>query len=438
MPFQTEGTPSYLQESIHQEMHFGAKQVLTGTALVLLSLFGFLVCVRFGLARLLVKYAATAGNISAADKAVSLAPADPESHYTRGALFSNLGQPDIALKEIERAVSLRPRDYYLWLQLGMVRDQLEDQVGALADLDEAARLAPYYSQPRWQRGNLLFRMGRTQEAFADLRHAASSEPNLLPNLIDLAWSASAQDAAVTERILSFDSSSTHMALAQFYAARGKATEALAQYRAVGSPAEKDRRELVRQLIRMAAFREAFQIWSSREASAGEKSPLPVAVYDGGFEGPLNLNEAGFGWRVARGLGGLNMSVDSGQPHTGAKSLRLEFKGNTSTATDLLSQLLVLEPATRYQVNFAARTREIVTGGPLVLTIAEATGDKHLLARSMPLRQGSNNWETYTVDFSTTASTGAVLVTIQRESCTSSPCPIFGVIWFDSFSIQELR
>ena len=77
----------------------------------------------------------------------------------------------------------------MWIELGNTREELGDNEGALAALDRAVRSAPYYAHPHWQRGNLLLRLGRYDEAFADLRQAAASNRKYFPNLMELAWAS---------------------------------------------------------------------------------------------------------------------------------------------------------------------------------------------------------------------------------------------------------
>src|SRR4029453_7231304 len=98
---------------------------------------------RLGYARLLAKYASLTGNQAVAGKAVSLTPLDRQAHSSRSAAFYNAGSPEQAATELEQAVSLRPHDDYLWLRLGILRDELHHPQ-ALSAFDEAVRSAPYY------------------------------------------------------------------------------------------------------------------------------------------------------------------------------------------------------------------------------------------------------------------------------------------------------
>ena len=372
-------------------------------------------------------------NLSAGQQAVRLTPTDPESHLAHAEVLTLAGKQREAMLELERAVALRPADYSLWLNLGMLRDQIGDQTAALAAFDEAVRQAPFYADPRWQRGNLLLRSGRYDEAFKDLNQAARSEPELIPSLIDLAWAVSKGDTKLTEQLAQINTERLHLAFAKLLARRGKPIDTLAQVRAAGSIPVEARRELVGQLLAKDAFPEAYEIW--RDGQPTETMPV---IQDGGFEAPLTFDQIGFGWRVPRTITAIALGVDSSNPHSGSKSLRVEFKGDSSTEPPFVSQLILVEPSRRYKINFAARSQDLVTGSLPIVVVREATGARRKLGQSGALAKGSNDWQVLSFEFDTPADTTAVFVGLQREPCVAAPCPAFGAIWLDSFSSEQLN
>ncbi len=386
---------------------------------------------RYGASRLFVKYALATRNLTVAEGATRLTPADPQAHRARGAVLSWMDSRSEALSELEQAAALRPADFSPWISLGLMREQAGDRAGAVAALNEAVARAPFYAQPRWQRGNVLLRAGQYQEAFQDLNYAAKSNPDLLPNLIDLAWNLSKSDPVATEQMVLLDTPKMRSVYARYLAKQGKPTEAVAQFKAAGIVPQDVREELVQQLLAKSAFVEAFEIWSMG-GTGNEKSTM----YDGGFEDSLILQEAAFGWRLPGNGAGASLSQDPAQPHSGSKSLRIDFDGNSSPASPLILQLIVLAPVRRYQVNFAFRSQNLVTGGLPIVVVSDA-GDGKRLGQSTPLLKDSD-WRVVSFEFTAAATTTAIHVTLQRENCTSSPCPIFGALTLDSFSLQSLN
>ncbi len=392
----------------------------------------------YGLSRLLVTYSLTTGNLAAAKNATQLTPRDAESHLAAAAVLSLSGAPDQSVIELEEAVASRPADYGLWSQLGLSRDQTGDTAGALKAFDEAIKRAPYYSQPYWNRGNALLRGGRYEAAFNDLNQAAQINPELVPSLIDLAWGLSRGNVKLTEQLAQIKTDKAHLIFAKLLARLGRAQDALAQFGGAANVPEAIKQELIDQLLAKGAFREAFDVWKTTSGRKGDQAPAGPSIYDGGFEGPLAVGASGFDWRVPRDLQSTSVSLDASEPHSGLQSLRIEFSGASSSGTLVLSQILPVASATRYKINFAARSQDIVTGGLPLVTVNDASGDAKRLGQSAPLAKTDSNWQPFSFEFTTLPSTTAVALSLQRENCTTSPCPIFGSISLDSFSIEQLK
>ena len=168
----------------------------------------------FGLSRLFARYALATRNLEVAQMATDLAPADAHAHHTAATTLGLKGSPGQTLNALEKAVALRPSDHTLWMAVGLTRDQLGNAAGALAAFDEALRRAPFYAQPRWQRGNVLLRSGQYEAAFRDLNDAAQSNPELIPTVVDLAWNISGRDPALTEKLARIQAPKTRIVFAK--------------------------------------------------------------------------------------------------------------------------------------------------------------------------------------------------------------------------------
>jgi hypothetical protein len=393
---------------------------------------------REGLATLLFSYAATMNQADASDKAVRLSPSNSDAHYVRASLLADTGEIAEATKEYERAVALRPHDYVLWLELGLARDRANDVAGALAAFKESVRLAPFYAKPHWQLGNTLFRAGRRDEAFAELRRSITSDPKLRPQAISLAWAASGGDAQVVEQNLQPQTPSAHLGLASFFVRHGKAREAIAQFRAAGNVSNEQRRALLADLLASKNFAEAFEVWSSGREVNGASNPQGIgAIINGGFEEPITLDDPGFGWQLATNPQAVRTSLDTTEPHAGSYSLRLDWSGNSDPSAAVISQLVLVQPSTRYRASFAARTREMLTIGLPLVTVTDAGSGESVLGQSKTLPQGTSGWQDFTVEFTTAEATRAVLISIRRQNCATAPCAAIGHAWFDDLFLQRL-
>ena len=382
------------------------------------------------------RYALATNSLEGADEAVQLSPSDPEAHRSRATVLNRLQKPDEAAKSLERATALRYRDDYLWIDLGNAREELGDTDAALAALDQAVRWAPYYAHTHWQRGNLLLRMGRANDAFTDLRSAATANPRYAPNLIDLAWGISRNDLKTTKALLdikddNIKDDTKRLALLRYLARKGRGQEVYDEVHRLSDPRSLEYMyELTQLLFDAKAFKESF--WLSHPGEAlGQQWLL-----NGDFEDPLVLNEAGFNWIIAP-LQKNRLAIDVSEKSSGSKSLQINLDGSWTPGAPLLSQTFVAERNTSYRLSFAVKTKDLVTGGPPLLVVSDATNNQ-LLGKSDNFPTATTAWTKLSVDFTTLPTSQAAVVRLQRNNCDSSPCPIFGTLWLDEFSIEQTK
>jgi hypothetical protein len=387
---------------------------------------------RSGFGNLLTAYAAKSNSIAAADEAVRLNSGNPDSHYVRGTILEGTEDLPGAVDEYYKAALARPEDFVLWLRLARARELNGDAEGAVAAARQAVPLAPYYAQPHYQLGNILLRAGHRDEAFKELGLAGTSNPALMPGIIDLAWQVSRGSIEFVEQAIVPGTPQGYQALAQYFRQRQEADAAIAMYTAAGSAAEEDRRSYLAELIGAKRFKQAATLWAvGRQAGAA-----PGIILDPGFEQESNLNEPGFGWRLGDKPQGFHLSLDAANPGEGHFSLKVDFNGDQDPASPLISQLVLVEPQAHYQLRFSIRSEAIVSGGlpRVVLIDASANG---ALGQSGEFPRASDGWREYTIDFDTGQSTSAVQIALQRQACDRSPCPIFGRLWLDNFSLHKL-
>jgi tetratricopeptide (TPR) repeat protein len=366
-----------------------------------LCLFLIQASARFGFSRLLTRYAITTNSVSAADEAIQLSSFDADAHRARAAILNRLQMPGESVKSLETAAKLRYRDDYLWLELGNTKEELGNTKGALAAMDQAVRWAPYYAHTHWQRGNLLLRMGHPEEAFDELRKAAAANQTYFPNLMDLAWGVSRGDVKAAEDLIDIKDDSERTAWIRF-------------------------------LFASKAFRGAFELWRV----SGSPKIEPPSIVNGGFEDPLILNETGFGWIVSPEHKN-RLAIDVSEKLEGAKSLQISLAGNWAPSTALLSQTVIVERDTTHRVSFSVKTKDLVTGGPPVITVSDATTNR-FLARSANFPTATSSWMELNFEFTTLSTTQAAVIRLQRNNCDSSPCPIFGTLWLDRFRIEQTK
>jgi tetratricopeptide (TPR) repeat protein len=373
-----------------------------------------------------------------AEAAVRLAPRDPSTHLMLARLnqisFDPLRTP-LALQEYERAAALAPNDYLVWMEVGRARAALGDVAGGGAALKHAVELAPNYAQPRWHLGNALLRAGRTEEAFAELRRAADADPELRPQVFNLAWQVYAPDMA---RVIDSvgKTSAARAQLVGVLAARGRLDDALAVWAGLGEAGRREQaavsETLARALYAKGQYRRALQVLSE----AGAEDLGAGHVSNGSFE--TDIGAAGaqlFRWDVSQ-VQGAQTAIDARTAHTGRRSLRIVFNAAGLSEFRNVTQAIVVEPSTHYRLSFFLKTLDLKSAATLVAFVADASSPDTPLASSSPAPQATNDWQQISFEFTTAPKTEAVLIRLVRAGCPEGVCPIYGKIWYDDFNLER--
>ena len=386
---------------------------------------------RSGLASLLTAYAARSSQLDAANSAVGLRSGDPDVHYVRATLLEPSGDLPGAIAEYRQAAFARPQDYVLWLGLARACELNGDTACAVAAARQALPLAPDYAEPHYQLGNILLRAGQRDEAFRELRFAGASNPTLMPGIIDLAWRLSGGNVEFVTKAMDPRTAAAYQALGQYFREHKQAGPAIAMYSAAGARAAEDRRLYLGELVALKQFKDAANLW------AVDRQPVvaPGVMIDPGFEQESNLRDPGFGWRLGERDTGFRLSLDATEPREGSSSLKVEFTGGSDPFSPLLSEVVLVDPGAHYQLRFAARSEGIVSGSLPLIVLIDADADKRLGQSDQFPTTGP--WHEYTIDFASSQAASAILITLQRQPCGSSTCPIFGRLWLDAFSLRKL-
>lgn len=369
-----------------------------------------------------------------ADRAIALNNLSPEAFYARASLYRKSGRIADAIRDLERAVSLKSGDYFLRLELGYARYQSGDIKGATLDFEAATRLAPFYAQPRWYLGNMLLEAGQLDEGFAELRRAVTSDPSYLPQAIQLATAAFDGDPVSIVKAVKTESWGSRLVLARHLIQHGHLSPAMELFRTGKDIPTADLRSLQSELQAAKQFAEAHEVWLI-EKGIDRSQANEGSISDGGFEREIAADSIGFTWQIDPRLEKIRISRDFNEFHSGTSSLRVVYDGNSQPSVKVASHLVLVESDKNYRLSFAAQTKKMVTGGLPVVMITDATSGR-VLGQSSALPEGSSGWKEYLVELKTGPETKAVLLSMQRSGCSSSPCPAFGEVWFDDFKLQK--
>jgi hypothetical protein len=390
-----------------------------------------------GTSRFFSMLAIIQSSVIPANRAVIIAPSDPEAHYTRGLALLNDQKLDEALVELREATRLRPYHYYEWLDLGLTLDRLGDLSGAEKAMRRSIALAPSFAQPHWQLGNMLFRSERYPEAFDELRQGATSNPNLAQGLFRLAWLYAKGDVSVFLAVIRPGSQQEHIDAGLFLATQAKGQAAAAEVRQAGEPDTEEQRGLLRQtitqLLSTKDYDAAFDVW--RLTHPRHSSAVPGRIVNGDFTEAVLRDDPGFGWQL-QDVANASFSISVESPSAGKRSLCIDFSGADAPSATLLSQTVLVQPGKHYSLSFMAKARDLITGGSPMVTVLTKAGDADkILVQSPQLSAETTDWIPYHAEFWTDDMTRVVSVILQRRQCSQAPCPVFGKLWLSQFELS---
>lgn len=414
--------------------------------LLLLLLFGAGVwsyyVVRWYIGNTLAEYfSPTESTIDVANMAASMAPNDPLTHWRIAQVSQKrlpLDQQAPAIAEYEKAVSLSPYDYRFWMSLGTAHEQSGDPVKAELALKQAVALAPSYAYPHWYLGNLYLRIGRYNEAFAELRQAAEADPDLLPQLFNLSWEIYNSDPEALRNSVG-ENSVMRAKFALYLLTQKRFEDGLRLWNVLTSDEKKANKETAESMVTTlkteSRFHDALLVWN--DVAYEKFRPEVGSIFDGSFEEPINYtSDTVFGWQV-KAAPQMQIAIDPKKSHSGSRSLRLFFQVRSTLESINVSQLVPVQASSEYDFQCYVATEKLETGSAPQVQILDANTGIVLFDSPMA-PGGSNDWTPINASFKTTDKTQAITLKVVRVSCGEDTpvCPIFGSVWYDDFSLKR--
>jgi tetratricopeptide (TPR) repeat protein len=109
-----------------------------------------------------------AGALKELDKAIKLNPKDDISYNQRGIINTELGRHKEALEDFTKVIQLKPESFTAYHNRANVKIQMKDFAGAIEDINKALKLNPKSSREYFSRAEAKFGMNDFKGAIADL------------------------------------------------------------------------------------------------------------------------------------------------------------------------------------------------------------------------------------------------------------------------------
>lgn len=377
-------------------------------------------------------------NIDLARVAARWAPADPFVHWRLGVISErdfSVNNLEDTVREFETAIRLSPNDFRYWDELGRALESAGNSAAAEIALRRSTELAPAYAYPRWHLGNTLLRNGKLDEAFPHLFRAAQANPQLWPQVLNLAWQAYDQDV---DRIANeaCKEPPVRIMFATFLVGTKKFDDAVRLWKTLSTNQRAQLKaggeELRKSLLDARQFRAALEI--TRDIDNSGEPPVAEQFSNGGFEKSLALPSARvFGWTIGSSMPA-QISINN-QAHGGQRSMRIVFSAPNKLDRVSASQTIVVQPNTQYHFECYARTEKLNSASTPVIIVLDAA-ESNPIAVSTPVAAGTNDWQKISLDFKTGISDGITIVIGRLPCSVGDVCPIFGTIWYDDFTLQR--
>jgi tetratricopeptide (TPR) repeat protein len=341
-----------------------------------------------------------------------------------------------SVRHAARAVSLAPSNYEFRILLAAARELNGDLAEAEAELRAALALAPHHVEVHWRLANLLLRAEKPDQALDEFRAVAAADQSRLPAVLSLVWQA-ADGRLDALHSVTGESPKARLALAGFLVQQNRTDDAVAVFKSIDARARRELVEesgrLIDQLLAADRIEIAAALW--RECAGHDAPDQPEAMWNGGFETPIERGLAQFDWRLGEsGYARIGMSA---QARTGERALKLAYLGRETTRLgDEIRQMVAVRPGASYRLECYARAENLVTpDGPQI--VVTPLNSKTPIAATAVVAAGSHDWQLLSLDFVAPADARALLVSVRQTPQFSYVEPTKGTVWFDDFSLKEL-
>jgi tetratricopeptide (TPR) repeat protein len=372
-----------------------------------------------------------------AEFAVNLAPADPQTHYSLAVVNESTFLPEGFAKssdEFQRALSLSPYDYRLWLSVAKTLERSGDANGAESAFNKSLELAPNYAHVHWAYGNFMLRQGKTEKAFAEIRKAAQSNNIYLQPAISAAWEFLNGDLTKIRQFFGASPELNSM-LALFLTHEKRFDEALEIWNSLDSADVKTRfmetgNQVFQQMVAAKKYRHAIEVYNSISAES-DLSFAKERIFNGSFEKDVKPENANvFDWQLGTAVQP-QILFDAVQKSEGNRSLVVVLNSTDGSDFRNISQIVVVRPGGKYRLSFAYKS-ELKTSATFRWEVADSEGK--LLSESDAVAKESD-WQRVDMSFTTPQNSESITIGLARAACRDTICPISGKVWFDDFRLS---
>ncbi|MDP9340075.1 MAG: tetratricopeptide repeat protein [Acidobacteriota bacterium] len=377
------------------------------------------------------------------ERATQIEPEDARTWYFLGRHLQHSLEdqdPQRAISSFLKALEIDPHSTATWLDLAALYESEGNLAEARSAFLSAKKTYPLSAEVSWRYGNFLLRQGQLNQAFVEIRHSVEADPFRAAEAFSRCVRAEPDVDVILDRVLPADPR-VYVAVIQDLTGEQQVESALKVWKRVAALhpqlALPDVFTLVVSLRQNGHAQEAHEVWEQAADFAGLAhlaGPGNSAVWDGGFESDV-LGQ-GYTWKFSRASHGVQISFDSREKHSGQRSLRVSFDGNSDVNFHDVCQTVPMQGGTRYELSGWMQTEALTTdrgvrmelrggtsGAPTTVTTAEA--------------HGTQPWTRFEVLSEGAKENQEIEICLRREPSDQEDNKISGTVWLDDVALTAV-
>ncbi|HMD07059.1 MAG TPA: tetratricopeptide repeat protein [Candidatus Acidoferrum sp.] len=373
-------------------------------------------------------------------RATQLEPDDARNWYLLGRYWQyNLEDPDAqrAIRNYQTSLFFDPHSADTWLDLGTAYESEGDIAAARNAFVQAKRVYSLSPEVSWRYGNFLLRRGELDAAFAEIRHAVDADPKRGAAAFALCMRFEPDVNSVLERVLPH-SKDAYLNVISALAEQGKTDQSLAVWSSLPALHPQlqlsDSYPLLELLLHKRQMSDAQRVWDQALLFSGvSHPPAPPGslIWDGGFES--DVVGGGFTWRYSSFMGGVVVTLDTKEKHSGKRSLRLTFNGLSNVNFNDVCQYIPVQPSTSYLFSAWVQTRSLSTDQGVRFGL-HSIGDSSSSVAWTDDVEGTQPWTKVELPWTSGKDVRELQLCVSRNPSAKFDSKIRGSAWIDDVAL----
>ncbi len=393
--------------------------------------------------------ATLAGSMSVAklQKAIKLDARNPEAFRRLGlaypySLSSQSSERGEAVRQLRRAVELRPQNAWYWAELASACEDAGDRACADHGIEQALGLSPATPRLRWLAANYYLRTDRMDVALSQFRRLLELGPQYSQSAFRVCLRAASDPWVVYERVLSpANNPQLTLAFVNYLSKQGQLDDACRIWGRISSvpfPLDFNQAQpFLDALIDQGRVQDAEKVWKDlitlgavTRAAGAEPAD---ALFNGGFES--NVLNGGFDWRFNPSPYA-TVNFPGRLAYQGVRCLEISFAVSRNQEFEPLYQLVPVVAGESYLLRAHVRSDNITSDSGPRLRVADAYHPEQLMGVTEDTR-GTGGWRPVQVEFRAAPQTRLVRISVWRPRSRGFPSEISGTFWMDAVSLEPV-